>query len=57
MPELLRLYLDQMFRLEVAEALRAKGHDVVRASEVGQARADDHREFATPWARKELISK
>lgn len=41
MPEHLRLYLDQCLRLEVAEALRHEGHDVVRASDVGQARADD----------------
>lgn len=41
MPEPLTLYLDQMLRLDVAEALRDEGHDVVRASEVGQARADD----------------
>jgi len=41
MPEPLRLYLDQMVRLEVAQALRDEGHDVIRASEVGQARADD----------------
>ena len=41
MPEHLRLYLDQCLRLEVAEALRQEGHDVIRASEVGQARADD----------------
>ncbi len=37
----LKLYLDQMFRLEVAQALRDEGYDVVRASEVGQDRADD----------------
>ncbi len=36
-----KLYLDQMFRIEVAQALRAEGHDVVRASEVGQERSDD----------------
>jgi len=30
-----------MFRLDVAEALRAEGHDVLRASETGQARSDD----------------
>lgn len=30
-----------MFRLEVAEALRSQGHDVVRASETGLDRADD----------------
>lgn len=40
-PESLKLYLDQMFRLEVALALRNEGYDVVRASEVGQDRADD----------------
>ena len=40
-PEPLKLYLDQMFRLDVAEALRTEGYDVVRASEIGQARADD----------------
>lgn len=42
MPESLKLYLDQMFRLEVAQALRDEGYDVIRASETGQARADDH---------------
>jgi hypothetical protein len=36
-----RLFLDQMFRLELAERLRARGHDVVRASEAGLSRADD----------------
>jgi len=41
MPEPLKLYLDQMFRVDVAEALRREGYDVVRTSEVGQARADD----------------
>ena len=39
--EPLKLYLDQMFRVDVAEALRREGYNVVRASEVGQARADD----------------
>jgi predicted nuclease of predicted toxin-antitoxin system len=33
--------VDQMLRLAVAQALRNEGHNVVRASEVGQARADD----------------
>jgi len=41
MPESLRLYLDQCLRLEVAEALRHEGYDVLRAADVGQARADD----------------
>lgn len=40
-PESLKLYLDQMFQIEVAKALRNEGYDVVRASEVGQDRADD----------------
>jgi len=41
MPDALRLYLDQCLRIEVSQALKGEGHDVVRASEVGQARADD----------------
>lgn len=41
MPETLRLYLDQCLRVEVAQALRREGFDVVRAAEVGQDRADD----------------
>ena len=42
MPEQHRLYLDQMFRLDAAQALQKEGYDVVRASETGLARADDH---------------
>ena len=30
-----------MLPLDVVRELRSKGHDVIRASEVGQARADD----------------
>jgi predicted nuclease of predicted toxin-antitoxin system len=41
MPEKYRLYLDQMFRVEVAQALHEADYDVVRASEVGQSRSDD----------------
>ena len=37
----MRLYRDQMLRLEVAESLRNEGYDVIRASDVGQERADD----------------
>jgi predicted nuclease of predicted toxin-antitoxin system len=37
----MKLYLDQMLHADVTRALRAAGHDVVRAGEVGQARADD----------------
>jgi predicted nuclease of predicted toxin-antitoxin system len=42
MPERLRLYLDQMLNVQVAQILRKEGYDVVRASEVGQSRADDY---------------
>jgi predicted nuclease of predicted toxin-antitoxin system len=41
MPDILRLYLDQMFNIRVAAALQTEGYDVLRASEIGQARADD----------------
>ena len=37
----MKLFLDQMFRSGVTETLRAKGHDVVRATDIGQSRADD----------------
>ena len=37
MPEILKLYLDQMIRMDVAVTLRSEGYDVIRASEVGQA--------------------
>lgn len=55
MPEPLRLYLDQMLRLEVAQALRDEGHDVIRASEVGQARADDHTILHTAIAESRIL--
>ncbi len=41
MREMYKLYLDQMFRVEMAETLRNEGYDVVRASETSHARADD----------------
>jgi predicted nuclease of predicted toxin-antitoxin system len=39
--EIYRVYLDQMFHLDVARALLDEGYDVLRASETGHARADD----------------
>jgi len=42
MPEPLKVSLDQMLSIDVAQALRDEGYDVMRASEVGQARADDY---------------
>jgi len=41
MPEPYKFYLDQMFSLEVSQALRREGYDIIRASETGLARADD----------------
>jgi predicted nuclease of predicted toxin-antitoxin system len=41
MSETYKLYLDQMFRVDVAESLRKEGYDVLRASETQQNRADD----------------
>ena len=41
MSNTLKLYLDQMFQLDVAQTLRDQGYDVLRASETGYARADD----------------
>ena len=38
---MVRLYLDQCLRSELAGLLRSRGFDVVRALDVGQARADD----------------
>ena len=37
----MRLFIDQMFRVELAEQLQRLGHDVIRASQVGLSRADD----------------
>ena len=37
----MRLYLDQMFGEDLADWLRSAGHDVLRATEAGQRRADD----------------
>lgn len=37
----LKLLLDQMLDADIAQALRDEGHDVLRVSEIGMARADD----------------
>jgi len=55
MPENHRLYLDQMLRLEVAQALRDEGHNTVRASEVGQARADDSEILQTAISENRIL--
>ncbi len=45
MSEEYKLYLDQMFRVDVAQALREEGYDVLRASEIRQNRANDQQIF------------
>ena len=55
MPEPFKLYLDQMFALDVAQALRHEGHDIIRASEVGQARADDQLILDKAIAEKRIL--
>jgi predicted nuclease of predicted toxin-antitoxin system len=55
MPETFKLYLDQMFHLEVASALRKEGYDVIRASEVGQARADDRKILQRTIAERRIL--
>ncbi len=37
----MRLYLDQMLRVDLAELIRSAGHDVLRAAEANQSTADD----------------
>jgi len=54
-PETFRLYLDQMLRVDVAEALRGEGHDVVRVSEVGESRADDEQVLQTSIAENRIL--
>ena len=55
MPESHRLYLDQMLRVEVAQALSNEGHDVLRATEVGQDRADDDQILQTAIAENRIL--
>jgi len=44
-----------MFRLDVARALRSEGYDVVRASELGQARADDEQVLAQAISENRVL--
>ncbi len=55
MPDSCRIYLDQMFRVEVAHSLRAQGYDVLRASEAGQQRADDQAILQKAIAEKRIL--
>lgn len=51
----MRLFPDQMFRVELAARWRALGHDVVRASEVGLSRADDAEILAQAIAQQRSL--
>lgn len=44
-----------MLRVDVAEALRGVGHDVVRVSEVGQSRVDDEQILQTAIAENRIL--
>lgn len=51
----MRLFLDQMFREELAMQLRVLGHDVLRASECGLSRADDSQILAQAIEQKRIL--
>jgi predicted nuclease of predicted toxin-antitoxin system len=55
MPESHRLYLNQMLRVEAAQALSDEGHDALRAAEVGQDRADDDQILQIAVAEKRIL--
>jgi hypothetical protein len=55
MPETLRLYLDQMFQVDVAQILREQGYDVIRASETVQDRADDQQILQNAIAENRIL--
>lgn len=55
MPESHRLYLDQMLRIEVAQALSNEGYDLLRAVEVGQDRADDYQILQKAIAENRIL--
>ncbi len=55
MPEMMRLYLDQMIQVHVQDVLARKGFDVVRASEFGQSRSDDHEILAKAIQEQRIL--
>ena len=55
MSDTLKIYLDQMFGIDVAQALRGEGHDIVRASEIGQSRADDEQILQKAIAESRIL--
>src|SRR4030042_2462208 len=55
MSEEYKLYLDQMFRVDVAQALREEGYDVLRATEIQHNRADDQQILARAINENRLL--
>lgn len=51
----MRLYLDQMLNVFVAEGLRREGHDVLRASETGLSRANDRMVLDSAISRDRIL--
>ena len=49
------LLLDQMLDKDVADELRAKGHDVLRVGEIGLATADDAEVLARAIKEKRTL--
>jgi hypothetical protein len=47
MPKTYSLYLDQMLKIEVTNALTDEGHNVMRVADVGQDRVDDYQILQT----------
>ncbi len=55
MPETYKLFLDQMFRVDVAQGLRKQGYDVLRASETRQNRVDDRQILQKAIAENRIL--
>ena len=55
MSDTLKIYMDQMFGIDVAEALHGEGYDIVRASEIGQSRADDEQILQKAIAENRIL--
>ena len=51
----MRVFLDQMFHLDLAELLRREGHDVIAAAEVMKSRADDAELLALAGADSRVL--
>lgn len=55
MPDIYRLYLDQMIKVDVAQSLSNVGYDVLRTAECGQDRSDDKEILEKAIAEKRIL--